>query len=283
MFEIIEYSRVHDFYNANKELIFKNRLSHYHLIKYFNELNNGNQSIYAGYNIIDQNGGNVICVWADSVYYLYALKWSDSIILGLLSKIEIDKYTKRFSFCGTLDLIKDLFEKSGITYEVFKERNLFECFELKDRKEEEIIGKPYLSSINDLDIIAQMTYDFGIEEWGHREGRDQVNASKISLQSIYSKTSVNWQVNGEIVSVATILDSESEMSIIGNLYTQPNHRGKGYAKSLVYEITKQILEDGDRCGIVSDANNPITNKMFQEIGYEQISKYISVNTLREEV
>lgn len=283
MFEIIEYSRVHDFYNANKELIFKNRLSHYHLIKYFNELNNGNQSIYAGYNIIDQNGGNVICVWADSVYYLYALKWSDSIILGLLSKIEIDKYTKRFSFCGTLDLIKDLFEKSGITYEVFKERNLFECFEHKDRKEDEIIGKPYLSSINDLDIIAQMTYDFGIEEWGHREGRDQLHASKISLQSIYSKTSVNWQVNGEIVSVATILDSESEMSIIGNLYTQPNHRGKGYAKSLVYEITKQILEDGDRCGIVSDANNPITNKMFQEIGYEQISKYISVNTLREEV
>ncbi|WGQ13785.1 GNAT family N-acetyltransferase [Sphingobacterium faecium] len=282
MFQIIEYSTVQDFYQANRESIYKNRLSHYHLIKYFSELNKGNQSIYESYNILDKDGGNVICVWADSVYYLYALKWSESIVQGLLTKIKLEKYTKRFSFCGTLELIKELFERSGIDYEVFKERNLFECFDVK-LLEKAPIGRAYFSSNNDLDKIAKMTYDFGLEEWGKREGRDLQHALGISLQAISAQTSINWQVEDKIVSLATILDSDTEISIIGNLYTLPEERGNGYAKSLVYEITKQIVQNGDRCGIVSDADNAITNKMFREIGYEEVSRYISVRTLREKV
>ena len=101
MFKIVEYPKVQDFFNENKKVVYKNRLAHYHLIQYFDELNAGRQSVYQAYNIVDDDGGNVIAVWGDSVYYLYALKWSDTILDGLLTKIDVAKYTKRFSFCGT--------------------------------------------------------------------------------------------------------------------------------------------------------------------------------------
>lgn len=41
MFQVIEYPKVQDFFNENKKIIYRNRLAHYHLIKYFDELNAG--------------------------------------------------------------------------------------------------------------------------------------------------------------------------------------------------------------------------------------------------
>lgn len=283
MFEIIEYPKVQDFFNDNKAVIYKNRLAHYHLIKYFDELNAGNQSIYQAYNIMDRDGGNVIAVWGDSVYYLYGLKWSEAIIDGLLSKIEIDKYTKRFSFCGTHKLVLELFNKSGVEYQVYKERVLYECKSV-DALNRQCYGSAFFSSLHNLETIAEMTYRYGIEEWGVREGRDLNHARQISYQSILQETSCHWESDGKIVVIATILDYDTELPIIGNLYTNPHERGNGYGKCLVHEITRQLTRNGnDKCGIVSDASDPITNRMFREIGYEEISRYISINTIREKI
>jgi len=283
MFQIIEYPKAQDFFNENKKIIYKNRLAHYHLIKYFEQLNAGNQSIYQAYNIMDGDGGNVIAVWGDSVYYLYALKWSNAIVDGLLSKIEVDKYTKRFSFCGTCQLILDLFNKSGVEYQVYRERVLYECKSVSVLNRR-CYGSAFLSSMNDLDTIAEMTYRYGIEIWGVREGRDLNYARHSSYQSILQETNCHWESHGKIVAIATVLDYDTEMPIIGNLYTDPQERGNGYGKCLVYEITRQLTTNGnDKCGIISDASDPTTNRMFREIGYEEISRYICVHTARENI
>ncbi|HEK22205.1 GNAT family N-acetyltransferase [Mucilaginibacter sp.] len=283
MFKIVEYPKIQDFFNENKKVIYKNRLAHYHLIQYFDELNAGNQSVYQAYNVIDEDGGSVIAVWGDSVYYLYALKWSEAIIDGLLSKIDIAKYTKRFSFCGTSKLVADLFNKSGVVYQVFKKRVLYECKSVLPIIRQ-CNGSALFSTADDLEIVAEMTHRYGIEEWGVREGRDLGYARQLSYQSILQETSRHWEANGEIVTIASILDDYKELPIIGSLYTNPQHRGKGYAKCLVYEITRQITtNNGGRCGIVSDASDPITNRMFQEIGFKEISQYISIHTKRENI
>ena len=74
------------------------------------------------------------------------------------------------------------------------------------------------------------------------------------------------------------------LSGISSLYTNPQDRGMGYAKCLVHEIAQQITTNANkRCGIVSDASDPITNHMFQEIGFEEVSRYISIHTTREKV
>ncbi|GAB2690577.1 hypothetical protein GCM10027037_12050 [Mucilaginibacter koreensis] len=283
MFKIVEYPKVQDFFNENKTVVYKNRLAHYHLIQYFDELNAGRQSVYQAYNIVDDDGGNVIAVWGDSVYYLYALKWSDTILDGLLTKIDVAKYTKRFSFCGTDKLILELFGKSGVAYEIFKQRVLFECKQVKPLTKP-CNGAAFFSLTADLDTVAEMTYRYGVEEWGVREGRDLNHARQLSYQSILQETSCHWESAGKITTIASVLDSDTELPIIGSLYTNPQDRGKGYAKCLVHEITRQITTNGDgKCGIVSDASDPVTNRMFQEIGFEEISRYIAVHTTRETV
>jgi len=66
--------------------------------------------------------------------------------------------------------------------------------------------------------------------------------------------------------------------IISSLYTKPNQRNKGYAYALVHEIVNQLFEGGyKKCAIISDATHNITNKLFLEVGFREVSKYISVN------
>lgn len=283
MFKVVEYPKVQDFFNENKKVIYKNRLAHYHLIQYLDELNAGRQSVYEAYNIIDDDGGNVIAVWGDSIYYLYSLNWSDSVVDGLLSKINVGKYTKRFSFCGTSQLVLDLFNKSGVEFQIFKERVLYEC-ERVELLTKQCEGAAFFSTIDDLKTVAEMTYKYGIEEWGEREGKDLDYARQLSYQSILQETSCHWESESKITTIASVLDSKTELPIIGSLYTNPDARGKGYAKCLVHEITRQITTDGEgRCGIVSDASDPITNAMFSEIGFKEISRYIAVHTTRETI
>lgn len=281
MYRIIQYKSLHDFYDSNKKLIFSNRLAHYHLIKYFEELNEGRQSIYQSYNIVDDEGGNVIIVWGDSVLYLYSLKWSDTIVDGLQSKIELSKFTKRVIFCGTNDLILALFRKSKLEFEIIKQRLLYECTSTVNLKWQ-CEGSAYFTEIEFLEEVAEMTYRYGIEEWGHRKDRDLNHARQMILTSLTNNTSCFWWSDGKIRTIASIIDSEAKLPIIGSLYTNPEDRGKGYARCLVHEIAKQ-LSTGKRakCAIVSDAIDPVTNKMFQEIGFTVVAAYASVHTLKE--
>jgi uncharacterized protein len=52
------------------------------------------------------------------------------------------------------------------------------------------------------------------------------------------------------------------------VYTPPRHRGKGYATSLVAELTGRLLAAGHRrCMLVTDLANPTSNGIYRRIGY----------------
>ncbi|MCL1806774.1 MAG: GNAT family N-acetyltransferase [Oscillospiraceae bacterium] len=57
-------------------------------------------------------------------------------------------------------------------------------------------------------------------------------------------------------------------TIISDVYTPPYYRGKGYATSLVWEVSRLILEKGKRfCLLYADAGNPISCGIYRKIGY----------------
>jgi predicted GNAT family acetyltransferase len=118
---------------------------------------------------------------------------------------------------------------------------------------------------------------------GEREGRDLNYAQQLAYQSILQQTSCHWEDNNKIVTIASIIDSESHLPIVGSLYTNPEDRGKGYAKCLVHDLTSQIVAAKGQCGIVTDAADAITNQMFLSIGYEETSRYTSAHTMRETI
>ena len=58
---------------------------------------------------------------------------------------------------------------------------------------------------------------------------------------------------------------------IGPVYTPPEHRGHGYASNLVAGVSQLQLDAGRRfVTLFADLANPISNHIYQEIGYEPV-------------
>ena len=58
---------------------------------------------------------------------------------------------------------------------------------------------------------------------------------------------------------------------INNVYTPPSLRRKGYATECVAKLSKQILEESnDYCFLFTDLSNPVSNSIYQKIGYRAV-------------
>ena len=76
-----------------------------------------------------------------------------------------------------------------------------------------------------------------------------------------------WEHEGQVVSMAMITHRTEEFARINTVYTDPLHRGKGYAGMLVGEITQKILDEGRIPMLYTEQDNICSNAAYQRIGY----------------
>ena len=61
------------------------------------------------------------------------------------------------------------------------------------------------------------------------------------------------------------------VSRVGPVYTPAEQRGKGYAAAAVAEVTAAILRAGDIPCLFTDQANPVSNKIYERIGYRAVT------------
>jgi uncharacterized protein len=80
-----------------------------------------------------------------------------------------------------------------------------------------------------------------------------------------------WEVNGVLVSMACATRPTRNNMTISFVYTPISKRKKGYASDCVSALTQSLLDRGYiTTSLYTDANNPTSNKIYIEIGYEPI-------------
>jgi predicted GNAT family acetyltransferase len=83
--------------------------------------------------------------------------------------------------------------------------------------------------------------------------------------------------DGTPVSMAKINREIQTVCGIGYVYTPPYFRGKGYATSCVAAVSSLILEHGfSKCVLYTDLANPISNSIYQKIGYKPICDSLEI-------
>lgn len=56
------------------------------------------------------------------------------------------------------------------------------------------------------------------------------------------------------------------------VYTPPESRGRGYASACVAALSQRLLDEGnDFCCLYTDLSNPVSNSIYQKIGYRPVS------------
>lgn len=76
--------------------------------------------------------------------------------------------------------------------------------------------------------------------------------------------------DGEIVSIANCVPN-GKLCRINTVYTLPQHRNCGYSCKVVSYVTKRALQSNLVPLLYVDKNNPISNHLYQKIGYEYAS------------
>ena len=80
-----------------------------------------------------------------------------------------------------------------------------------------------------------------------------------------------WLDGGRPVSLAGFSGPTPTGIRIGPVYTPPGHRRRGYATTLVADLSAWLLERGHRaCFLYTDLANPTSNRIYVEIGYERV-------------
>jgi predicted GNAT family acetyltransferase len=60
------------------------------------------------------------------------------------------------------------------------------------------------------------------------------------------------------------------VSRIGPVYTPRAHRGRGVASRAVYEVSRLLIDSGERACLFTDQANPTSNRIYESLGYERL-------------
>ena len=82
-----------------------------------------------------------------------------------------------------------------------------------------------------------------------------------------------WE-NGAPVSQAVHGRDTPNGAVINWVYTPPHFRGKGYATSVVAELSRDLLDRGKRfCCLFADADNPVSCELYHKLGYYDVCAF----------
>ncbi len=82
-----------------------------------------------------------------------------------------------------------------------------------------------------------------------------------------------WIDGSEPVCLAGFMGPTGAGIRVGPVYTPPEHRGRGYAKSLLADLAEELLARGYRaCYLTSDVENAAANALYEAVGYRPIGE-----------
>ncbi|MDM5327022.1 GNAT family N-acetyltransferase [Neobacillus sp. CF12] len=94
---------------------------------------------------------------------------------------------------------------------------------------------------------------------------------------IYKGNLVAWEMNGKLVSMAYAIRPTKRNITISYVYTPIAERKKGYASYCVSAFTQNLLDRGYKTtSLYTDISNPISNKIYIQIGYEAIMDSVHI-------
>jgi RimJ/RimL family protein N-acetyltransferase len=197
-------------------------------------------------------------------------------LLEIFKKEEIPAPT--FASASDATLFSDLMIQFGKikSYQIKMKMYLYSL--TKDNfhglNQSKITGELIKAELKHVPILLNFWRQFMIDVFGENSknlGSDEVYLSTIEL-NIKNDSLFLWKLkNDEIVSMIVKSGWIPNGNRLGMVYTPLNLRGNGYGSAIVSHLCGDIFENGSSiiC-LYADAINPISNKIYQQIGFKEI-------------
>jgi RimJ/RimL family protein N-acetyltransferase len=184
---------------------------------------------------------------------------------------------------GSTDIIEALVQgyrdsNSPGSTRVLVEQRQDLLYELEELVEPDADGMGRPARSEECELLARMFVEF----------TDEASVPLMSLEEALDAASLRirdsslycWEVNGEVVSMAghapLVTTDEVVIGRVGPVYTPPVYRGRGYGSAVTAVVTRHLLEKGARVMLFTDAANPTSNAIYQQIGYRLIDRMVQM-------
>lgn len=132
------------------------------------------------------------------------------------------------------------------------------------------VGTWRIASNKDAKLLIEWYKLFG-EETGIDRRSTQEQATQRIEEFLDRKEVYVWEVDGSVVSCMKKGRPSKNGITVSFVFTPKAYRANGYARTLVAEVTEELLLEYDFVMLYTDLANPTSNKIYREIGYEQIA------------
>ena len=130
-----------------------------------------------------------------------------------------------------------------------------------------VAGRARRAGAADLPVVATLMRRFLVELAHPMAGKtDPEDEAAVALRLGYGQWL--WEVDGTPVALASARRPVAGMVRIGPVFTEPAHRGHGYAAAVTAAAAQWALDTGARHVLLfTDAANAATNRLYPRIGF----------------
>ncbi len=131
-------------------------------------------------------------------------------------------------------------------------------------------GKMRVAIEGDADLVTRWATDFTNEAL---EGQNIAEIPEITRRRLTDHDIYLWE-DGRVVAMAAKTRPTTNGISVSLVYTPPEFRRRGYATSLVAQLSLSLLDSGYKyCALFTDLANPTSNHIYQEIGYKPVCDF----------
>ncbi|GAB6946547.1 GNAT family N-acetyltransferase [Vulcanisaeta sp. JCM 16161] len=109
-----------------------------------------------------------------------------------------------------------------------------------------------------------------------------IQGTRISkAEALTRLSSPHWHyyglsINNELVAIAGTYLKLPEIWVIGDVFTAPNHRNRGFAKAVVSAVTRDAINAGATAMLHVDEDNTPAIKVYKRLGYLTVQHIIII-------
>ena len=132
-----------------------------------------------------------------------------------------------------------------------------------------VTGRMEIATEEHLDTVIAWMEAFRTEAGLHDAGDAAEHAARAVSRGLF----YFWWVDDEPVAMAGYSGPIGRLVSVGPVYTDPEHRRRGYGSNLVAHLSRRFVERGDlRCGLGADRDNPYSQELYTKMGYVQVAE-----------
>jgi predicted GNAT family acetyltransferase len=139
-------------------------------------------------------------------------------------------------------------------------------------------GKLKVARAEDFEVVARWWCAAEMEMFGKADAEESRQSAKFRIDD---GDVFLWE-DGESVSMACKVRPTRKGICVGRVYTPLEMRNRGYATACVGELSRTLLRNGKEfCSLFADILNPVSNSIYQKIGYRPIGDYFEYEFLEK--